>query len=392
MNGKSRNRANFCKSASCLHGIAALSIGLLFAGCEKPLSQTALPPPVVSVVQPISREIIEWDEYIGRLEAPETVELRARVSGYLDKVHFKEGKEVKKGDLLFTIDRRPYQAEFDRADADYQRAANQAELAKNEAERAKRLIATKVIAEEDYDSKMKTYSSALAAARSAKATADLAKLNLEFTEIHAPIDGRISRALVTEGNLISSGAGGTGATLLTTIVSLDPLYLYGDADERAILKYIRLRKEGSRESARDKQIPAEMELADETGFPRKGYIDFLDNRIDPSTGTLRARAVFRNEDHSLSPGFFARIRIPGSGRYQALLIPDRAVGADQAQKFVYVVNGENKVEFRPVKVGGMSDGLRIVSAGLKSEDKIIVEGQIRVRPGVVVDAKPPEAP
>jgi membrane fusion protein, multidrug efflux system len=360
----------------------------LICGCHRSPALGTTSPPIVSVVQPVSREIIEWDEYIGRLESPETVEVRARVSGYLDKVHFKEGKEVKKGDLLFTIDPRPYQAEFDRADGDYQRALNQSELAKNDAERASKLGGARVISTEELDTKTKNYNAALAAAKAAKGTADLAKLNLEFCQVRAPIDGRISRALVTEGNLISGGVSGT--TLLTTIVSLDPLYLYGDADERAILKYNRLAREGTRVSARDEKIPAEMELGDETGFPHKGFMDFVDNRIDPSTGTLRARGVFRNEDRRLSPGFFARIRIPGSGKYQALLIPDRALGADQAQKFVYVVNAEKKVEFRPVKVGGMSDGLRIVSSGLKGDEQIIVEGQMRVRPGVVVDARPPE--
>ncbi len=261
--------------------IAALLIGWLVTGCGKDAPQAAPPPPVVSVVQPIAREVVEWDEYIGRLESPETVEIRARVSGYLDKVHFKEGKEVKKGDLLFTIDPRPYQAEFDHADAEYQRALSQAELAKNDSERAKRLIATKAISEEDFDTKAKTYAAALAAVRSARAATDSAKLNLEFTEIRAPIDGRIGSALVTKGNLVSSGA---GASLLTSLVSLDPLYCYSDADERAVLKYIRLRKEGKRESARDKEIPAEMGLADETGFPHKGYIDFVDNRVDPTQG------------------------------------------------------------------------------------------------------------
>jgi multidrug efflux system membrane fusion protein len=343
-------------------------------------------------VQPIAREVIEWDEYIGRLESPESVEVRARVSGYLDKVHFKEGKEVKKGDLLFTIDRRPYQAEYDRTDAEYQRALSQAELAKNDAARAERLIATKAISEEDADTKTKTYTAAMAALKSAKAAADLAKLNLEFTEVRAPIAGRISSALVTEGNLVSGGISGTGASLLTTLVSLDPLYCYGSADERAILKYIRLSKEGTRDSARDKIIPAEMGLADETGFPHKGFMDFVDNRVDPNTGTLRARGVFPNADHSLSPGFFARLRIPGSGKYPALLIPDRALGSDQAQKFVYVVTAEKKVEFRPVKTGPMIDGLRVVSAGLKAGEQIIVEGLMRVRPGVVVDSKPWEAP
>jgi RND family efflux transporter MFP subunit len=370
---------------------AVLSLALILTGCGKQAANTAPAPPVVSVVQPITREVIEWDEYIGRLESPETVEIRARVSGYLDKVHFKEGKEVKKGDLLVTIDRRPYQAEYDRAEADHQRAESQADLAKSDAERAKNLIATKAISTEDFDTKTKTYTSALAAVKSAKAAMDSARLNLEFTEIRAPIAGRISSALVTEGNLVSGGVSGAGASLLTTLVSLDPLYCYGSADERAILKYIRLSKEGKRESARDKQIPAEMGLADETGFPHKGRMDFVDNRVDPNTGTLRARGVFTNADHSLSPGFFARLRIPGSGKYPALLIPDRALGSDQSQKFVFVVNAEKKVEFRPVKIGPLIDGLRVVKEGLKPGEQVIVEGLMRVRPGVTVDPKLPEA-
>ena len=208
----------------CLLTFSALLIGSFLTGCGKRAQPAAPPPPTVSVIQPVAREVVEWDEYIGRLESPETVEIRARVNGYLDKVHFKEGKEVKKGDLLFTIDQRPYQAEFDHADAEYQRAISQTELAKNDFERAKRLIATKAISEEDYDTKSKSYAAAQAAVKSAKATMDLAKLNLDFTEIHSPINGQISRAFVTEGNLISSGISGSGATLLTTIVSLDPLY------------------------------------------------------------------------------------------------------------------------------------------------------------------------
>lgn len=369
--------------------ILIFAVALLCAAGCKPKSRVApSQPPAVSVAQPVAREVIEWDEYIGRLESPETVEIRARVSGYLDKVHFKEGKEVKKGDLLFTIDQRPYQAEFDRADADYERAVSQSELAKNDSERAKRLIATKAISEEDYDTKSKTYSAAQAAVKSAKAALNLAKLNLEFTEIRAPISGRISRALITEGNLISSGISGSGATLLTTIVSLDPMYCYADPDERAILKYLQLRREGKRVSARDEPIAVEMGLADEAGFPHKGFIDFVDNRIDPNTGTMRGRGVFSNADHGLSPGFFARVRFAGSGKYTAVLIPDRALGADQAQKFVYVVNAEKKVEFRPVKIGPMIDGLRVVKEGLKPGEPVIVEGLMRVRPGVVVDAKP----
>ena len=373
-----------------LSAMAALATCLTLTGCGKHPSEISSPP-AVAVIHPVSRDIVEWDEYIGRLESPETVEIRARVSGYLDKVHFKEGKEVKKGDLLFTIDRRPYQAEYDRAEADHQRAESQADLAKSDAERASNLIATRAISAEDFDTKTKTYTSALATVKSAKAAMDSARLNLEFTEIRAPIDGRISSAFVTEGNLVSGGVSGAGASLLTTLVSLDPLYCYGSADERAILKYIRLSKEGRLERQRDDEIPAEMGLADEPDFPHKGRIDFVDNRVDPATGTLRARGVFTNADHSLSPGFFARLRIPGSGKYPALLIPDRALASDQSQKFVYVVNAEKKVEFRPVKIGPMIDGLRVVREGLKPGDQIIAEGLLRVRPGVTVDPRAPEA-
>ncbi len=372
-------------------GIVALLPGLLLAGCKQPASPAAPPPPTVSVLQPVAREVIEWDEYTGRLESPETVEIRARVSGYLDKVHFKEGKEVRKGDLLITIDRRPYQAEFDRADADHQRAESQAELAKNDAERAKRLIATKAISEEDYDTKIRTFASAQAAVKSAKAALDSARLNLEFTEIHAPIPGRIGRALVTEGNLVSGGLGGAGSTLLTTVVSQDPLYCYVDVDERSILKYLKLRREGRRVSALDAEIPVEVALGDEEGFPRKGHVNFVDNKVDPTTGTVRRRGVIANPDHTLGPGFFARLRVPGSGKYQALLLPDRAFASDQSQKFVYVVNAGKKVEFRPVKLGPIIDGLRVVAAGLKDGEQVIVEGLLRVRPGLVVDAKPLEA-
>src|SRR6059058_4025816 len=372
-----------------LLAIAALTFGLLVAGCGKRASKTASPPPVVSVVQPVAREVVEWDEYIGRLESPESVEVRARVSGYLDKVHFKEGKEVKKGDLLFTIDRRPYKADLDRAVADYERAQSQTELAKNDADRAQKLILSKAISTEDYDTKVKTHTSARAAEKSAQANLDSATLNFEFTEIKAPIDGRIGRAFVTEGNLVSGGLSGAGATLLTTIVSIDPLYCYVDVDERSVLKYLQLRREGKRESALDKPIPVEMALANEEGYPHKGETDFVDNRVDPTTGTMRCRGVFANPERTLGPGFFVRMRIPGSGKYTALLIPDRALGSDQSQKFVYVVNAEKKVEFRPVTIGPIIDGLRVVKTGVKAGEQVIVEGVLRVRPGVVVDAKPP---
>jgi len=383
------NRSIHMKTHGLLSVVALLLCSFL-PGCGKPAPPTP-PPPSVSVVLPVAREVEEWDEYIGRLESPETVEVRARVSGYLDKVHFKEGSEVKKGDLLFTIDPRPYQAVYDYSEADYQRAQSQADLAKNDSERARQLFDTKAISEEEFDTKAKSFTAAQANALAAKARAASAKLDLEFTEIRAPINGRISRAIVTEGNLISGGASGASATLLTTIVSLDPLYFYGEADERAIQKYSRLAREGKRVSARDQPIPSEMGLAGEAGFPYKGVLDFVDNRVDPNTGTLRARGVFSNEHRNLVPGFFARIRIPGSGKYQALLIPDRAVGSDQALKFVYVVNAENKVEHRTVTLGMIIDGLRVVKEGLKPDEPVIVEGQMRVRPGIVVAANRVEA-
>jgi len=359
-------------------------------GCGKKPSPAAPPPPAVSVIVPAAREAVEWDEYTGRLEAPESVEIKARVSGYLEKIHFREGKEVKKGDLLFTIDPRPYQAEYDRAEAERQRAESQAELARSDAERAKRLIATKAISEEDFDTKTRSYAAALATLKATQAAVDSAKLNLEFTEVRSPILGRTSRAMITEGNLISGGVSGSGATLLTTVVSQDPLYCYVDVDERSILKYLQLRREGKRESALDKPIPAEMALADASGYPHQGLTDFVDNKIDPTTGTLSMRGVFPNPERTLGPGFFARMRIPGSGKYTALLIPDRAVSADQAQKFVYVVSPDKKVEFRPVKLGPLIEGLRVVKEGLKPGEQIIVEGLLRVRHGIVVDPKLPE--
>lgn len=369
--------------------LCSLLVLAAITGCKKP-SMPAPPPPQVTVIKPVAREVMEWDEYTGRLEAKESVEVRARVSGNLDKVHFAEGKEVKAGDLLFTIDPRPYQADYDHAEAEFQRAVSQEELAKNDFERAKRLITAKAISEEDFDTQSKNFAQAQAASRSAKATLDAAKLNLDFTEIHSPIDGRISRALITEGNLVNGGSG-TSATLLTTIVSLDPMYCYVDVDERAVLKYIRLGKEGKRDSAREKQIPAEFALPDEEGFPHQGYIDFVDNRVDPSTGTLKARGVFANADHTISPGFFVRLRVPGSGKYSAVLLPERAFGSDQSDKFVYVVNAEKKVEYRPVKLGALVDGLRVVLSGVQTNDLVITEGLMRVRPGVMADPQPPVA-
>lgn len=362
---------------------AALA-GLLFllaAGCQKqaPAAAGAPPAPTVTVAQPISKEVTEWDEYQGWVEAVDSVEVRARVGGYLDSVHFKEGADVEKGQLLFVIDPRPFKAALDAAMADLAQAQTRFELASNDMARAERLLKAKAISEEDADSRAKAERTAAAAIQSAQASVEMAQLNMEYTSVRAPITGRIGRKMVTEGNLVN----GTMAvsSLLTTIVALDPLYCRFDADERSILKYQQLARQGGQENLRGGKWPCEMALANETGFPHKGVLDFVDNQVDPSTGTMRVRGIFSNPDHTLQPGFFARIRVPGSTAYQALLIPDLAIGSDQDQKFVLVVDAQNIAQYVPVKLGPLIDGARVVREGLHPNDWIVINGLMSVRPG-----------
>jgi len=375
-------------NSRALGSIAAL--GLLATACQKPSPPPSRPPPAVTANQPTQREVIEWDSYPGRLDAVDMVEVRARVSGYLQSVHFKDGAEVKKGDLLFVIDPRQYQAELDRAEANFKQAQSRFELATNEKERAERLLTSKTISEEEADARIKARSEAEAALQSARASVESAKLNLEYTHIIAPISGRIGRKLMTEGNLINGNQG--QATTLTTIVSLDPIYCYFDIDEKSALKYQQLARAKTGGNIRDGQVPCELELSNETGFPHKGTLDFVDNRVDSGTGTLHVRGVFPNPepDRILQPGFFTRIRVPGSGKYPALLIPDQAVGTDQAQKFVYVINDQDTVEYRKVNLGPLIDGLRVVREGIQPKDWIVVNGLMSVRPGAKVN--PTRAP
>ena len=363
------------------------SAALLLSACHKSADAGGgQPAPAVTVNQPQLRDVVEWDEYPGRLDAVNMVEVRSRVTGYLDSVHFKDGTEVKKGDLLFVIDPRPYQAELDRAQADVTQAESKLELAKNDRERAERLLKSKAISEEEADSRSKAESQAAAAIQSTHALAETARLNMEYTHITAPIDGRIGRKLVTEGNLVNGNQGQT--TLLTTIVSLDPVYCYFDADERAVLKYRQMANAGTGGDFREGQVPCELELANETGFPHKGVIDFMDNQVDPAMGTLRVRGVFPNPgpERILQPGYFARVRVPGSSKYPALVVPDEAIGTDQSQKFVYVVNDQNTVEYKMVKLGPIVDGLRVVREGIQSNDWVVVNGLMSVRPGGKVSA------
>jgi multidrug efflux system membrane fusion protein len=344
----------------------------------------------VTVSQPVVREVVELDAYTGRLEAVEAVEVRARVSGYLQAVHFADGAIVQKGALLFVIDPRPYQAELNGAKAQLAQAIAQFERTQKDFARAQHLVKSRAISQEEVDTRAADMRQAAEAVQAARAAVEAARLNVEFTQVKAPISGRISREFVTVGNLINGGT--AESTLLTRIVSLDPIYGYFQVDERSFLKYSRLWRNGMRPGAREANIPVELGLADEAGFPHQGHLDFIDNRLDPNTGTMTARAVFRNPDLALIAGLFARLRLPGSSQYQALLIPDAAIGNDQTQRFAFVVNDQNTVEYRKIEPGPLIDGLRVIRSGLNPEDWVIVNGVQRVRSGAKVDPQPQAMP
>jgi RND family efflux transporter MFP subunit len=361
----------------------ALSLLALFGGaCQQATPAVAPLAPKVTVSTPLVREVIDWDEYTGRLESIDSVEVRARVSGYLQSIHFKDGEVVKKGDLLFIIDPRPYQAELDRVTAEMQLARARLDLAKSDYARAQKLLEFRAISQEEADTRAATERQAQQSLEAARANVKAARLNVDFTRVIAPISGRISRKLVTEGNLINGGS--AESTLLTTIVSLDPVYCYFEADERSYLKYVRLSRNGQRASSREVKHPVYLALTDEKSFSRRGYIDFVDNRLDTKTGTMSGRAVFANRDFSLTPGLFGRVRLQGSNPYPAVLIPDEAVGSDQAQKFVFVLNRDNAVEHRSVQLGPLIHGFRVIREGLGADEWVVVNGIQRARSGIKV--------
>ena len=339
--------------------------------------------PNVKVAQPLSHEVIEWDEYTGRIEAVNSVDIRSRVSGFLDIVNFKAGDYVRKGDLLFLIDTKPFTAQLNFAQAELEKAKVRLELAKNEQARADRLFHAKAISEEEYDARSKGLQEAVASVQSQQANVYTAQLNLEYTQIRSPIDGRIGRELITTGNVVNGG--GSDATLLTFVVSTDPVYVYVDADERSVLKYRHQAQQGGRGNLSDGQTPAELALADETGFPHQGHLDYISPREDTATGTLTLRGVFSNPDELLSPGFFARMRVRQGQPYQGLLLPDRAIGTDQAQRFVWVVNQENQVEYRKVELGAHIGQSRVISQGLKPDEWVVLEGIQKLKPGSKVN-------
>jgi RND family efflux transporter MFP subunit len=339
-------------------------------------------PPDVTVAKVISKRIKDWDEYTGRFQAVDTVEVRPRVSGYIEQVLFREGQFVKKDDVLVIIDPRPYQADYDRAKAGLELAKSQQELAKLEAARVQKLKDSGAVSREELDERLSNLNQQQASVSAAKAALDNAALQLSFTKVRAPFDGRASRAEVTRGNLVTGG--NNGGTLLTTIVSVDPIYVYFEGDENAYLRYNELARQGQRQSSRDARNPVRVGLANEQGFPHEGYMDFVDNQLDVHTGTIRARAVLENKQSLFTPGMFARVQLLGSGEYDAILIEDRAVGTDQSQSFVLVLGADNKLEYRAIQPGRIVDGLRIVRQGLKPDDVVVVSGLQRVRPGAQV--------
>jgi RND family efflux transporter MFP subunit len=366
-----------------LPALAAAVLTLLLQGCRsEATTQAAAPLPQVAVASALERQVQEWDEFTGRLEAVESVEIRPRVAGYIESVNFEEGSIVRKGDLLFVIDPRPYRAELAKAEAELARAVARAELSSTDVERSEKLLGVKAVSREEYDQRLNAQREAQANVEAARAAVTSARLNIEFTRVTSPINGRVSRAAVTAGNLVTGGS--TQATLLTTVVSIDPIYVSFEGDEQVYLKYTELARRGDRQSSRDTANPVLMELANEQGYPHKGVMTFVDNQVDSRTGTIRARASFDNRDGYLTPGLFARVKLIGHSSHKAVLVDDRAIGTDQSQKFVYVIDSDNKVAYRSVKIGRLTDGLRIVQEGLQPGESVVVNGMQRVHPGTVV--------
>ena len=364
--------------------VAALLAGLL-AGCDnKPGAGAAPPPPPVTVSKPIQKSITEWDEYTGRFVPVATVEVRARVSGFIESIHFKDGQIVKKDDLLFVIDQRPYQIAVEQAKADLERARAKYDVATSDVDRATPLVRNQTLTEREFDTRRSTQRDAAGQVGSAEAALKQAQLNLEWSEVRAPIAGRISDRRVDAGNLITGGQ--TGATLLTSIVTLDPIHFAFDGSEADFIRYLRLAASGVRQSSRDTPNPVAVRLADETEFKHQGRMDFVDNVVNAKTGTIRGRAIFDNKDGLLTPGFFGRLRLYG-GQRDAFLIPDSVISSDQASKIVFTVADDGTVGTKKVELGPIVDGLRIVRSGLAPTDRIVIDGIQRARPGQKVTAE-----
>jgi RND family efflux transporter MFP subunit len=363
------------------------------AGCGESQNRAAAPPPPsVTVANPVKRTVIDQDEYVGRFVAVDSIEVRARVSGYLDKVHFEDGQIVKQGDLLFTVDKRPFQASLDQAKANLAQAKANLAFAESDLARGQQLVREKTITEQTFDQRTQAKRVAEASVQAQEAAVQQAALDLQFTELKAPITGRIGDRRVAPGNLVTGGAGGT-TTLLATIVSTDPIRFEFTFDEAAYLRYERLSKQGQDVTSREGSVYVSLRLIDEEDFGHAGRLDFVDNVIDRASGTIRGRAEFANKAGLLTPGMFARIRVPGSPAYPALLLPDEAIGSEQARKYVLVVDKDNIARPKYVVLGDLFEGLRVVKQGLAADDRVVVNGVARVRPGQKVtpeQEKPPQ--
>jgi len=367
----SRGLTGTGSTGSAIKPLIAAFAALVLAGCGRGTGAEQgghgqMPPPEVAVAQVLSKQVQLWDDYNGRVTAPDAVELRPRVSGYVERVAYKEGQEVKQGELMFLIDQRPYQAALSSAQAQLERARATERLAELQVNRARTLISSKAISQQELDSRSATHAQATADVHAAEAAVATARLNLEFTEVRAPVDGRASRAMVTVGNLAQADE-----TLLTSVVSQDPVYVYFDADEHSYLRYKEQERKDKRGAA-DRAV--RIGLVNEEGYPHVAAINFLDNQVNPTTGTIRARAVLRNQDRRFTPGLFARVQFAGSATAHALLIDDKAILTDQDRKYVYVLDKDNKAQRKDIVVGRMVDNLRVVQSGLSATDKVVVAG------------------
>ena len=379
---------------------AAILIALLaLTGCgESQQPAFTPPPPAVTVAKPVQRAVVDYDEYVGRFVAVNSVEIRARVSGYLQEIHFRDGQLVKQGDLLFTIDKRPFSNALDQARANLELAKSNLAFTEADLTRGQQLVRDRTITEQTFDQRTQANRNAKASVAANEAAVRQAELDMQFTELRAPVDGRIGDRRVSPGNLVTGGITGN-TTLLATIVSIDPIRFEFTFDEASYLRYERLAKGGKEMTAREGSVIVSLKLIDESDFVHRGYLDFVDNVIDRTTGTIRGRAVFANPGSVFTPGMFARVRLPGSPSYQALLVPDVAIGAEQVRKYVLVVDAENVARAKYVTLGPVVEGLRIVKQGLAADDRVIVNGLMRARPGQKVtpqqdgDPKgPPGAP
>ena len=365
--------------------VASAMVAIMLTGCNDQPKTASMPPPSVSVAQAALQNVRLWDDYNGRINAVETVKLRPRVSGYIERVAYTEGKQVHKGDVLFVIDARSYRTVLAQAKAQLARARARASQSASEAKRAQVLVAQRAVSTEMYEQRRTAAAVAQTDAQAAEAAVSAALLNVEWTQVRAPISGLAGRAEVTAGNLVSADDAGS---VLTTLVSQEKVYVYFNADESAFLRYAEMARNGRRGSELDGKLPVQVGLSGEDGFPHRGTVDFLDNQIDSNTGTIRMRAVLDNKDGALTPGLFARVRLLGSGQFDALLINDKAVLTDQDRKYVWIVDENGKAQRHDVKLGRKANGLRIVESGLAPGDKVIVDGVDKVyMPGLPVDAK-----